>query len=123
MLGYDAARLWLITFVIGAVLAGISGVLYTAWERHERRPEHGHNGTGAADWVAVGGSSDLTSTVVGTLVVLAASRRSRSTAARWPLVFMGVLLVLTVLIAPNSLVLGAMNWLGRLAASFAQRAG
>jgi urea transport system permease protein len=30
---------------------------------------------------------------------------------------MGCLLVLTVLIAPNGLVLGLMNWLGRLAIS------
>jgi branched-chain amino acid transport system permease protein len=36
---------------------------------------------------------------------------------------MGVLLVLTVLIAPNGLVLGLMNWLGRLAARVTQRAG
>jgi branched-chain amino acid transport system permease protein len=124
MLGYDVRKYQLITFVIGAVLAGISGVLYTAWGQYITPSSMGM--TAAAlplIWVAVGGRSDLTSTVVGTLVVLAAFQALTIYGSQYALVFMGVLLVLTVLIAPNGLVLGAMNWLGRLAARFAQRAG
>ena len=34
MLGYDIRRYQLITFVIGAALAGLSGVLYTAWGQY-----------------------------------------------------------------------------------------
>ncbi len=66
-------------------------------------------------WVAVGGRSDLTSTVIGTLVVLAAFQALTIYGSQYALVFMGVSLVLTVLIAPNGLVLGAMNWIFRLA--------
>lgn len=124
MLGYDVRKYQLITFVIGAVLAGISGVLYTAWGQYITPSSMGM--TAAAlplIWVAVGGRSDLTSTVVGTLVVLAAFQALTIYGSQYALVFMGVLLVLTVLIAPNGLVLGAMNLLGRLAARFAQRAG
>lgn len=117
MLGYDVRKYQLITFVIGAALAGISGVLYTAWGQYITPSSMGM--TAAAlplIWVAVGGRSDLTSTVVGTLVVLAAFQALTIYGSQYALVFMGVLLVLTVLIAPNGLVLGAMNWLGRLAA-------
>jgi branched-chain amino acid transport system permease protein len=124
MLGYDVRKYQLITFVIGAALAGISGVLYTAWGQYITPSSMGM--TAAAlplIWVAVGGRSDLTSTVVGTLVVLAAFQALTIYGSQYALVFMGVLLVLTVLIAPNGLVLGAMNLLGRLAARFAQRAG
>ncbi|MDA9542416.1 ABC transporter permease [Bradyrhizobium sp. CCBAU 21362] len=124
MLGYDVRKYQLITFVIGAVLAGISGVLYTAWGQYITPSSMGM--TAAAlplIWVAVGGRSDLTSTVVGTLAVLAAFQALTIYGSQYALVFMGVLLVLTVLIAPNGLVLGTMNWLGRLAARITQRAG
>ncbi|HUN97626.1 MAG TPA: ABC transporter permease, partial [Bradyrhizobium sp.] len=66
-------------------------------------------------WVAVGGRSDLTSTLIGTLLVLAAFQALTIYGSQYALVFMGILLVLTVLIAPNGLVLGIMNWLGGLA--------
>jgi branched-chain amino acid transport system permease protein len=124
MLGYDIRKYQLITFVIGAALAGVSGVLYTVWGQYITPSSMGM--TAAAlplIWVAVGGRSDLTSTVVGTLVVLAAFQALTIYGSQYALVFMGVLLVLTVLIAPNGLVLGLMHWLGRLAARFKQRAG
>jgi branched-chain amino acid transport system permease protein len=66
-------------------------------------------------WVAVGGRSDLTSTLIGTLVVLSAFQALTIYGSQYALVFMGVLLVLTVLIAPNGLVLGVMNLLSRFA--------
>ena len=124
MLGYDIRKYQLITFVIGAALAGLSGVLYTVWGQYITPSSMGM--TAAAlplIWVAVGGRSDLTSTVIGTLVVLAAFQALTIYGSQYALVFMGVLLVLTVLIAPNGLVLGLMNWLGRLAARFTQGGG
>lgn len=124
MLGYDVRKYQLITFVTGAALAGLSGVLYTVWGQYITPSSMGM--TAAAlplIWVAVGGRSDLTSTVIGTLVVLAAFQALTIYGSQYALVFMGVLLVLTVLIAPNGLVLGVMNWLGRLASRLAQRAG
>lgn len=124
MLGYDIRKYQLITFVIGAALAGLSGVLYTVWGQYITPSSMGM--TAAAlplIWVAVGGRSDLTSTVIGTLVVLAAFQALTIYGSQYALVFMGVLLVLTVLIAPNGLVLGVMNWLGRIAARLTQRAG
>ncbi|AWM00521.1 branched-chain amino acid ABC transporter permease [Bradyrhizobium amphicarpaeae] len=124
MLGYDVRKYQLITFVIGAALAGLSGVLYTVWGQYITPSSMGM--TAAAlplIWVAVGGRSDLTSTVIGTLMVLAAFQALTIYGSQYALVFMGVLLVLTVLIAPNGLVLGAMNWLGKLAARLTRRAG
>jgi len=115
MLGYDVRKYQLITFVIGAMLAGLSGVLYTAWGQYITPSSMGM--TAAAlplIWVAVGGRSDLTSTVIGTLAVLAGFQALTIYGSQYALVVMGVLLVLTVLIAPNGIVLGIMNWMGRL---------
>jgi branched-chain amino acid transport system permease protein len=115
MLGYDVRKYQLITFVIGAALAGLSGVLYTVWGQYITPSSMGM--TAAAlplIWVAVGGRSDLTSTLIGTLVVLSVFQALTIYGSQYALVFMGVLLVLTVLIAPNGLVLAILNFLSRL---------
>jgi ABC-type branched-subunit amino acid transport system permease subunit len=124
MLGYDIRKYQLVTFVIGAALAGLSGVLYTAWGQYITPSSMGM--TAAAlplIWVAVGGRSDLTSTVIGTLLVLAVFQALTIYGSQYALVCMGVLLVITVLIAPNGLVLGVMNFISRLAARRKQGAG
>ncbi len=117
MLGYDVRKYQLITFVIGAALAGLSGVLYTVWGQYITPSSMGM--TAAAlplIWVAVGGRSDLTSTLIGTLTVLLAFQALTIYGSQYALIFMGVLLVLTVLIAPNGLVLAVMSLISRLAA-------
>ncbi|MDT3380100.1 branched-chain amino acid ABC transporter permease [Labrys neptuniae] len=115
MLGYDIRKYQLGAFVIGAGLAGLSGVLYTSWGQYITPSSMGM--TAAAlpvIWVAVGGRSDLTATLVGTLVVLSAFQTLTIYGSQYALVVMGLLLVLTVLIAPRGLVLSGADLLGRL---------
>ncbi|MCK0197165.1 ABC transporter permease [Ancylobacter sp. 6x-1] len=104
MLGYDIRKYQLGAFVIGAMLAGLSGVLYTSWGQYITPSSMGM--TAAAlpiVWVAVGGRSDLTTTLVGTLVVLSVFQALTIHGSQYALVVMGVLLVLTVLLAPQGL--------------------
>jgi branched-chain amino acid transport system permease protein len=115
MLGYDVRKYQLGAFVIGSALAGLSGVLYTAWGQYITPSSMGI--TAAAlpiVWVAVGGRSDLTATLVGTLVVLAGFQALTIYGSQYALVVMGVLLVATVLAAPRGLILSAITGLGRL---------
>ena len=75
MLGYDVRKYQLVAFMIGSALAGLSGVLYTAWGQYITPSSMGL--TAAAlpvIWVAVGGRSDLTATLVGTLPCSGSSR-------------------------------------------------
>lgn len=105
MLGYDVRKYQLVTFVIGAVLAGLSGTLYTSWGQYITPSSMSI--TAAAlpiVWVAVGGRSDLTATLIGTLVVLAAFQALTIYGSQYALVVMGLLLVATVLIAPEGLI-------------------
>lgn len=107
MLGYDIRKYQLAAFVIGSALAGLSGVLYTSWGNYITPASMGM--TAAAlpiVWVAVGGRSDLTATLVGTLAVLAGFQALTIYGSQYALVVMGLLLVLTVLIWPTGLVLG-----------------
>ncbi len=116
MLGYDVRRYQLGGFVIGAALAGLSGVLYTAWGQYITPSSMGI--TAAAlpiVWVAVGGRADLTATLLGTLSVLAGFQLLTVYGSQYALVVMGLLLVLTVLLAPEGLIAGLARLPGRLA--------
>ncbi|HZX86880.1 MAG TPA: ABC transporter permease, partial [Reyranella sp.] len=90
-------------------------VLYTTWGQYITPSSMGM--TAAAlpiVWVAVGGRSDITSTLIGTLVVLSAFQALTIHGSQYALVVMGVLLVLTVLIAPRGLILSGASLIGRL---------
>ncbi|XUY29285.1 branched-chain amino acid ABC transporter permease [Agrobacterium sp. rho-8.1] len=115
MLGYDIRVYQLVTFVIASALAGLSGVLYTSWGNYITPASMGM--TAAAlpiVWVAVGGRSDLTTTLVGTLIVLAGFQALTIHGSQYALVVMGFLLVLTVLVAPRGLVFGLGSVIARV---------
>lgn len=111
MLGYDIRKYQLGGFIIGSALAGLSGVLYTSWGQYITPSTMGI--TAAAMpiiWVAVGGRSDLTATLIGTLLVLSVFQALTIYGSQYALVVMGFLLVLTVIIAPRGLVATFGHW-------------
>lgn len=115
MLGYDIRKYQLGAFVIGSALAGLSGVLYTSWGQYITPSSMGL--TAAAlpiVWVAVGGRSDISATVIGTLLVLSVFQSLTIYGSQYALVVMGLLLVITVLVAPRGLVATLGHWLARL---------
>jgi branched-chain amino acid transport system permease protein len=116
MLGYDVRKYQLAAFVIGSALAGLSGVLYTSWGQYITPSSMGL--TAAAlpiVWVAVGGRQDLTATLLGTLAVLAGFQALTIYGSQYALVVMGLLLLLTVLAAPEGLIIGLVRLPRRLA--------
>lgn len=117
MLGYDIRKYQLGAFVIGAMLAGLSGVLYTAWGQYITPSSMSI--TAAAlpiVWVAVGGRSDLTATLVGTLVVLGGFQALTIYGSQYALIVMGALLVATVLVAPEGIIAAIAKLPARLRA-------
>ena len=115
MLGYDIRKYQLAAFIIGSSLAGLSGVLYTSWGQYITPSTMGI--TAAAlpiIWVAVGGRSDLTATLIGTLLVLSVFQALTIYGSQYALVVMGLLLVVTVLVAPRGLIGTLGAWLGSL---------
>lgn len=115
MLGYDIRKYQLGGFVIGSALAGLSGVLYTSWGQYITPSSMGI--TAAAlpiIWVAVGGRSDLTATLIGTLLVLSVFQALTIYGSQYALVVMGLLLVITVLVAPRGIIGTLGMWLGKL---------
>ncbi|SFI72744.1 ABC transporter permease subunit [Celeribacter neptunius] len=112
MLGYDIRKYQLITFVIGSALAGLSGVLYTSWGNYITPASMGMTAASLPIvWVAVGGRSDLTTTLIGALAVLIVFQTLTIYGSQYALVVMGALLVITVLIAPRGIVIALSDLL------------
>jgi branched-chain amino acid transport system permease protein len=112
MLGYDVRRYQLLGFVLGGALAGLSGVLYTAWGQYITPSSMGI--TAAAlpvIWVAFGGRKDVTATLIGTLAMIFLYQWLTIYGSQYAIVVMGVILVLTVLFAPEGIVLSLMRGL------------
>ena len=112
MLGYDVRRYQLLGFALGGALAGLSGVLYTAWGQYITPSSMGI--TAAAlpvIWVAFGGRKDVTATLIGTLMMIFLYQWLTIYGSQYAIVVMGVILVLTVLFAPEGMVLSLMRWI------------
>ncbi len=114
MLGYDVRKYQLAAFVIGGALAGLSGVLYTSWGQYITPSSMSL--TAAAlpvIWVAMGGRSDISATIVGTFVFLIIFQTLTIYGSQYALVIMGALLLLNVLTTPEGLILQCFQFFNR----------
>ena len=115
LLGYDVRRYQLIAFVLGSALAGLSGVLYTAWGQFITPSSIGLPAAAMPIiWVAFSGRTDLTATLVGTFALLFGFQSLTIYSQEAALIVMGALLAATVLFVPKGFVVGLGELLSRL---------
>ncbi len=108
LLGYDIRRYQLVAFVVGSTLAGLSGVLYTAWGNFIVPAAMALPAAAMPIiWVAVGGRKDLTATLIGTLFVLWLFQTLIVISQQYALIVIGALLLVTILFMPG----GYIVWL------------
>ncbi|HEX2942084.1 MAG TPA: branched-chain amino acid ABC transporter permease [Rhodopila sp.] len=118
LLGYDVRRFQFGAFVIGSMLAAVSGVLYTAWGQFITPASIGLPAAAMPIvWVAFSGRSDLTAVLVGTFVLLAIFQTLTIYSEQAALILMGVILIVTVMFVPHGCFVG----LGRIAARLPRR--
>lgn len=104
LLGYDIRRFQFGAFVVGSMLAAVSGVLYTAWGQFITPSSIGLPAAAMPIvWVAFSGRSDLTAVLVGTFVLLAIFQTLTIYSEQAALILMGLILILTVMFAPQGL--------------------
>jgi branched-chain amino acid transport system permease protein len=104
MLGIDIRRYQLAIFVFGGTLAGLSGVLYTAWGSYITPSSMGL--TSAAMpiiWVATGGRKSIPGAIIATVALLVLSQELVVYGSQYALVIMGVILLFVVMAAPEGL--------------------
>jgi branched-chain amino acid transport system permease protein len=108
LLGYDIRRYQLVAFIIGSTLAGLSGVLYTAWGQFIVPASMALPAAAMPIiWVAVGGRKDLTATLIGSLFVLWLFQNLIVISQQYALIVIGALLLVTILYMPG----GYIVWL------------
>jgi ABC-type branched-subunit amino acid transport system permease subunit len=101
--GYDVRLIQLSVFCLAAGIAGLSGVLYTAWGTYIHPDGFGVGpNILVVIWVAVGGRKDLGCALLGALVLEWASLRLVSE-GEIALLVLGAILVFAMLLAPRGL--------------------
>ena len=104
-LGYDVRLIQLGVFCAGAFLAAVSGILYVSWGNFITPAVFGvHNNILPVIWVAVAGRKSLTATAVGTVALVALSQKLNEQ-GDFAFVALGGILVISMMLAPEGLVL------------------
>ena len=110
--GYDVRLIQTVAFCIGAMLAGLSGVLYVSWGNFITPSAFGvTNNILPVIWVAVGGRKSLTATGISTILLVWLSQQL-AIQGEYAFVVLGGLLILVMLAMPE----GAVTSVARLLA-------
>jgi branched-chain amino acid transport system permease protein len=105
LLGYDIRARQLAVFVLAAVLAGISGLLYVQWGNYITPTQVGLiQASLPVIWVAVGGRDSLLAVILSTYVLNWINFSLSSSGNQYALVIIGALLVLVMLFFPKGIV-------------------
>ncbi len=115
MLGYDIrARQWLV-FVISALLASISGLLYVQWGQYITPSQVGLLAAALPIiWVAVGGRTSLLAVVIATIVFNWITFTLSSQGNQYAMVIIGTALVITMMFFPRGIIIMLAERIGKV---------
>lgn len=108
MLGIDIRRYQLLVFVLGGMLSGLSGALYTIWGSYITPSSMGL--TAAAMpviWVAAAGRKNIFMTIVMTVLLVWLSQWLAVYGQEYAMILLGMILLFVILAAPN----GVLPWI------------
>ena len=113
--GYDIrARQWLV-FVLSALLAAISGLLYVQWGNYITPSQVGLLSAALpVIWAAVGGRTSLLAVLIATIVLNWVTFTLSSQGNQYAMVIIGAALVITMLFFPRGIVIMIAEWIGKL---------
>jgi branched-chain amino acid transport system permease protein len=105
LLGYDIRARQLAVFVLAAVLAGVSGLLYVQWGNYITPTQVGLiQASLPVIWVAVGGRDSLLAVMLSTYALNWINFSLSSSGNQYALVIIGTLLVVVMLFFPKGIV-------------------
>ncbi len=115
LLGYDIrARQWVV-FVLSAVLAGLSGLLYVQWGNYITPSQVGLlQAALPVIWAAVGGTTSLLAVVISSFALNWVTFTLSSQGNQYAMVIIGALLVVTMLFFPRGIVVMLAERIGRM---------
>jgi len=107
MLGYNVKRVKLAVFTLSGALAGLSGVLYATWGNYMDPSVFTIVfATIPIVWVTLGGRESLLGAIVGTVIIERLRLWFSVNASEFAIVFVGVILMTTVLLVPRGILPG-----------------
>ena len=105
LLGYDIRARQLVVFVIAAILAGVSGLLYVQWGNYITPSQVGLlQASLPVIWVAVGGRESLLAVLLSTCALNWLNYTLSSEGYQYALIIIGALLVVVMLFFPSGIV-------------------
>lgn len=114
MLGYDIRLRQCAMFVLSAMLAGLSGLLYVQWGNYITPSQVGLLSAALpVIWTAVGGRTSLLAVMVSTLFLNWITYTLSSQGNQYAMVIIGALLVVTMMFFPRGIVVMIAESLGR----------
>ncbi len=115
LLGYDIrARQWVV-FVLSAMLAGLSGLLYVQWGNYITPSQVGLlQAALPVIWAAVGGTTSLLAVVISAFILNWVTYTLSAQGNQYAMVIIGALLVVTMLFFPRGIVVMVAEGMGRL---------
>lgn len=115
LLGYDVrARQWVV-FVLSAMLAGLSGLLYVQWGNYITPSQVGLlQAALPVIWTAVGGTTSLLAVVISTYALNWLTYTLSSQGNQYAMVIIGALLVVTMLFFPRGIIVMLAEYIDRL---------
>lgn len=112
-LGYNVNAIQIQVFVLGAALAGVSGVLYVSWGNYISPSSMGLlAATLPVIWTAVGGRTSLIAVGAATLVLRWLADELAVMGGEYAFLIMGVLLLATMLFFPQGIVVSLARLIG-----------
>jgi branched-chain amino acid transport system permease protein len=115
MLGYDIRARQCTVFVLSAVLAGVSGLLYVQWGNYITPSQVGLlQAALPVIWTAVGGRTSLLAVMIATISLNWLTYTLSSQGNQYAMVIIGALLVVTMTFFPRGIVVMIAERLGRL---------
>jgi len=114
LLGYDIRARQLAIFVLSAMLAGLSGLLYVQWGNYITPSQVGLlQAALPVVWTAVGGRTSLLAVVISTLILNWLTYTLSSQGNQYAMVIIGALLVVTMMFFPRGIVVMLPEAIGR----------
>lgn len=107
MLGYNVKKVKLAVFTLSGALAGFGGVLYATWGNYMDPSVFSLVfATIPIVWVTLGGRESLLGAIIGTIIIERLRLWFSVNASEFAIVFVGVILMTTVLLVPRGILPG-----------------
>lgn len=105
-LGHNVKKIQMITFSLSALLAGVSGILYTNWGGYITPSSMGLIASAMpVIWVAASGKNDFFSVFFGCILLVYISQTLAVNGAQYAIILMGLILVIVTRYFPEGIIL------------------